>query len=188
MASTVSTAKLKSIAFTPSSRMARRSSMTSALLPENRNRSPLSAFAVAMDPKGERDACRIAADVGGQLAQALDRRPVARHGVEPMLRIGADRIPTVADSCGAAHCRPAFAADPQRRARLLHRLGGEQDVRKLDEAAVEPRLVLRPQLAKRHQILIGRCPALGKRRRTDGHEFLLKPAPTPTMSRPPDIT
>src|SRR5262249_32278952 len=55
---------------------------------------------VAMDPKGERDACRIAADVGGQLAPALDRRPVTRHGVEPMLRIGADRIPTVADSCG----------------------------------------------------------------------------------------
>jgi hypothetical protein len=44
MASTVSTAKLKSIAFTPSSRMARRSSMISALLPENRNRSPLSAY------------------------------------------------------------------------------------------------------------------------------------------------
>src|SRR5262245_54316045 len=32
---------------------------------------------VAMDPKGERDVCRIAADVGDQLAQALDRRPVA---------------------------------------------------------------------------------------------------------------
>jgi len=47
MASTVRSAKLKSIAFTPSSRMARRSSMISALLPENRNRSPLSAFAGA---------------------------------------------------------------------------------------------------------------------------------------------
>src|SRR5262245_65756920 len=130
MASTVNAAKLKSIAFTPSSRMARRSSMISALLPE---KEPLAIVSLcgrrgsgAMDPKGERDACRIAADVGGQLAQALDRRPVARHGVEPMLRIGADRIPTVADSCGAAHCRPAFAADPQRRARLLYRLGGEQ--------------------------------------------------------------
>jgi len=38
------------IAFTPSSRMARRSSMISALLPEKRNRSPLSAFAGAEAP------------------------------------------------------------------------------------------------------------------------------------------
>src|ERR1700730_14502883 len=53
---------------------------------------------VAMDPKGERDACRIAAGVSDQLAQAIDRRPIAHHGVEPMPRIHADRVPTVAAS------------------------------------------------------------------------------------------
>src|SRR5215472_14873054 len=115
--------------------MARRSSMISALLPENRNRSPLSAFAGAEAPwRWTRKASATLAGSRPTSAASLRRRS------------------TVAHSCGAAHCRPAFAADPQRRARLLHRLGGEQNVRKLDEAAVEPRLVLRPQLAKRHQI------------------------------------
>src|SRR5215469_3111668 len=86
-----------------------------------------------------------ATDPGGMLD-----RPGWSRAVEPMPRIDADRVPPFAESCGAAHGRPAFSADPQRRAGLLHRLGGEQNVGKLDEAAVEPRLVLRPQLAKRH--------------------------------------
>src|SRR6516225_3985600 len=107
-----------------------------------------------MDPKAERDACRIAASVSDQLAQALDRRPISRNGVEPMPRIDADRVPSVAESCGAAHRWPAFSADPQRRVGLLHRLGGEQNVGKLYETAVEPRLVLCPQLTKCHQIFI----------------------------------
>jgi hypothetical protein len=82
-----------------------------------------------MDPKGERDACGIAARVSDQLAQALDRRPIARHGVEAMPRIDADRVPPVAESCGAAHGRSAFSTDPQRRAGLLHRLGGQTECR-----------------------------------------------------------
>src|SRR5206468_3821282 len=105
--------------------------------------------AVAMDPIGERDARRIASGVLDELAQPFDRGAVARQGVERMLRIGADRVPAVAELRGAAHRRPALAADPQSGMRLLHRLGREQDVRKLDEAALEPRLRLGPQRAER---------------------------------------
>src|SRR5215467_11623645 len=78
MASTVSAAKLKSIAFTPSSRMARRSSMISALLPENRNRSPLSAFAGAEAPwRWTRKASATLAGSRPTSAASLRRRSTA---------------------------------------------------------------------------------------------------------------
>ena len=123
--------KSKSIALTPRSRNAWMSPMMSLSLPENSRRSPSEArrrqrFAVPLDAVGQRH--RVARPAGrlGGAAQPLDAGAVARQAVEQMRVVGADRIPGVAELGGAAQRRPALAADPDRRVRLLHRLRLEQ--------------------------------------------------------------
>ena len=52
-------------------------------------------------------------------------------------RVAAYRIPCVAELGCAAQCRRAFPANPERRVRLLHRLGGKGDVREAAILAIE---------------------------------------------------
>ena len=141
-------------------------------------------FAPAGDAIGERDLRRVAPGLAGQPAQPLDPGREALHRIEPVLRVGADRIPAVAEPRGAAQRRAALAADPDRRVRLLHRLGLEQHIGEFDVFAVEARIVLGPQLAAGHQILVGDRTALGEGRHAQRLELLLHPAGADAEGQP----
>ena len=101
-----------------------------------------------------------------------------------MLRVGADRIPGVADPRGAAQGRAALAADPNRWVGLLHRLRLEQDVGEFDVAAREARIVLGPQLTERIEIFVGDRAALGKRRYAERLELFLHPTRADAEGQP----
>src|SRR6266852_4696541 len=79
------------------------------------------ALAMLGDSVGQADALGVAAGVAGELAQAGDAGVEAGQAVERMRRVGADRIPRVAEPDGAAQGGSALAAHPDRRVGLLHR-------------------------------------------------------------------
>src|SRR6516165_7542410 len=93
-----------------------------------------------------------------------------------MLRVGADRIPAVADAGGATQRRAAFTANPDRRVGLLRRLWLEADVGELDVTALEAWIVLGPQLAEGVQIFVGDHASLGEGRNPQRIELLTHPA------------
>src|SRR5205823_6978020 len=88
---------------------------------------------------GETDRLRVAVGVAGALVQPLDAALKALQRVEPEFRVGADRVPGVAEPGGAAQRRAALAADPNRDA-LLHRPRLEKDVREVRVLALEGRV------------------------------------------------
>ncbi len=100
--------------------------------------------AIALHAKGDLDGGRIAPGVRCGLAQPRDARLQPRQRVEQMLVVAADGIPGVADASGAAQGGGAFAADPDRRMRPLHRLGLQHDAVELGVTAGKARCVLGP--------------------------------------------
>ena len=154
---------------------------SSAGLPENRRRSPSPALAGALSPnwvtrKVTPTASALRPASCGHLAQARDLRLEARQAVERIGRVGADRIPGIAQLGGAAQRRPALAADPDRRMRLLHRLGVDQDVVEADVLARELRVRLGPELDEGLDVFVGDLAALREIGRLDRLELLLHPA------------
>src|SRR5262249_20273831 len=93
---------------------------------------------------GKGDALRIAARLGGELAQLLDAGAVALEAVERMRRVEAGRIPGIGEAGGAAQRRRALAGRPERRVRLLHRLRREDDVGETDMLAGKARVISCP--------------------------------------------
>src|SRR5262249_26555970 len=124
---------------------------------------------------GDADLLRVAAGITRQLLDAFDAALEALQRVEPVPRVGADRIPGVAEPGGAPHRRPAFAADPDRHP-LLHRARLEEDVGEVGVFAVEARVLVAPQLAADGDGLVGDGAALLERLGADRLEFLLAPA------------
>jgi hypothetical protein len=99
-------------------------------------------------------------------------RPTAAHLAESRQLVPAgaqlggrtiDRMPGGAELRRAAKCRPAVAADPDRRVRLLHGLGLERESAELRVLAGERRRARGPQLLHRLHVFIGHGAALGKR-------------------------
>jgi hypothetical protein len=72
--------------------------------------------------------------------------------------------------------RSAFAANPDRRMRLLHRLGLEVDPGVFDPVPLEMRDLRSPQGAEGAQIFVGNPAARGKRGPDDCIKFRLQPA------------
>src|SRR5262245_37974095 len=104
------------------------------------------ALAESRAAQRQTDGVGLAAGVLRHLAQTRDARLEARQAVERMGGIGADRVPGVTQRRGATQRRPALAADPDRRMRLLYRLGREHDVLEPYMIAGETRLVVAPEL------------------------------------------
>ena len=125
---------------------------------------PAPARHSAVQRKARPTALGIAPGLRRHLAQARDLGLEARQAVERVGRVGADRIPGIAEARGAAQRRPALAADPDRRMRLLHRLGREVDVVEAHVLAGEPRLVLGPQLEEGLDVFVGDLAARGRNR------------------------
>src|SRR6516162_1871107 len=102
--------------------------------------------APACDAVGESDLRRIAPNFTSQAAEPIDPALEAPHRIEPVLRVGADRVPAIADPRGAAQCPATLAADPDGRIGLLHRLRLEQNIGEFDIATRKARVILGPQL------------------------------------------
>src|SRR6185369_14302703 len=85
---------------------------------------------------GDADRGRIAPRVAGHSFEPLDAGFETLQRVEPVARVCADRIPGVAESRSAPHCRAALAADPDRHP-LLHWARLEEDVGELRVFAAE---------------------------------------------------
>src|SRR5207248_471542 len=123
----------------------------------------------------EADLLRVTALFAAMPVQPVDAAAEAGQRIEPELRVGADRVPGVAEPCGAAQRRAALAADPDRHP-LLHRTRLEKDVRELDVFAVEFGVLVAPQLAAGQQILVGDGAAFLERIGAERLEFLAAPA------------
>src|SRR5262245_19026556 len=72
------------------------------------------------------------------------------------------RVPAVAEGRDAAKRARAVAADPDRRVRLLHRLGREADVGEAVELAVEAWVIRGPQLLEDAEHLVGAAAAVAE--------------------------
>src|SRR6266511_910287 len=111
---------------------------------------------------------RMAFDSGGILGELL-RCP---HGES---RVAPDGIPCVGEATRSAKRRRTFAACPDGRVRLLHRLGCERDVGESAVLALEPWLVVRPQLPEGAYVLVADRAALIVRRCADGFKLFAHP-------------
>src|SRR6185437_6720 len=123
---------------------------------------------------GEGDLLRVAARVAAMALEPLDPVLEPGHRVEPECRVGADRIPAVAELRGAAQGRTAFAADPYRDP-LLYRARLEEHVGEFDVFAVERRVFVGPQLAAGEEVFVGDGAALVKRVGPERLELLAAP-------------
>src|SRR3989442_2545113 len=112
-----------------------------------------------------------------QRAQAIDARGELRWG----LRRG---VPAIAERHDTPKGARAVPADPDRRMRLLDRLGGEADVVESIELAREAWVVGRPQLLEDAEDLVGLPPA-SVERRVEDRELLLPPSDAHTADEPP---
>src|SRR5712692_9274968 len=166
-ASAVSPPKLKSTARTPRSRNARRSAAIAGALGDR--------AAELAEAIGKTDLGRVAAGLAGHAVQPLEARLQARQCIEPVARVGADRIPGVGEIGGAAHGRTALAADPDRHP-LLDRARLEEDIGKLRVFSIEAGVFIAPQLAADHDRLVGDGAAFLERLGADRLELLLAPA------------
>src|SRR4029077_17712008 len=110
------------------------------------------ALAMPCDTVRKADARGITSGIAGDLVQPGETRTVAGQAVERVRRVGADRIPRVAEADGAAQCRSALAAHPDWRVWLLHRFWREDDAGELDMLALEVRIVLGPERSERLQV------------------------------------
>ncbi len=124
---------------------------------------------------GEPDRCGVAPGLLGEPEQQVAPAPVALRAVEHGARIVADRIPGVPQGRGAAERRPALAADPERRMRLLHRMRQRRDIGELRIFAGEARRVLRPDRLEHAQIFVRHPAALLERRQAHRLELLAHP-------------
>ena len=115
----------------------------------------------------------------------LDRlEPPARLGrrrFQPFERLGelgrrlGRRVPAVPQRRHALERAGAVAADPDRRVRLLHRLGREADLAHVVELALEARIVLGPERLEDREHLVG-LPAARVERRAQQLQLFLPPA------------
>src|SRR2546428_5729 len=110
-------------------------------------------------------------------AQAIEARGELRWG----LRRG---VPAIAERHHTPQGARAVPADPDRRMRLLDRLGGEADVVESIELAREAWVVGRPQLLEDAEDLVGLPPA-SVERRVEDRELLLPPSDAHTADEPP---
>src|SRR5437899_3016240 len=110
-------------------------------------------------------------------AQAIEARGELRW----RLRRG---VPAIAERHDTPKGAWAVPADPDRRMRLLDRLGGEADVVESIELAREAWVVGRPQLLEDAEDLVGLPPA-SVERRVEDRELLLPPSDAHTADEPP---
>src|SRR5881628_2958057 len=110
-------------------------------------------------------------------AQAVEARGELRWG----LRRG---VPAIAERHDTPKGAWAVPADPDRRMRLLDRLGGEADVVESIELTCEAWVVGRPQLLEDAEDLVGLPPA-SVERRVEDRELLLPPSDAHTADEPP---
>src|SRR4029077_10289251 len=96
----------------------------------------------------------------------------------------ADGMPTVAQFTGASQSLFAMAADPNRNAGLLHRLGQKNDVGKITVLAVEGRVLFSPELSEGLDIFICNPAPLVERRRFQVIELFFHPAYTQAHDYP----
>ena len=118
---------------------------------------------------GERHVLGVAAGIARHFAQAIDTALKALQRVEPLARVGADRVPGVAELGGTPHRRTAFAADPDRHP-LRHRARLEKDIREIRVFAGETGILVGPQLPAHGDRLIGDRAALVERLGADRFE------------------
>src|SRR5882757_1704413 len=107
------------------------------------------------DTQAQADRLGIAARLSDHLAQARRLGLETRQAIERILRVGTDGIPGIADAGRSPQRRPALAADPDRRMRLLHGLRVETDIGESDVLAVELRRILRPEFNEGAHIFVG---------------------------------
>ena len=111
---------------------------------------------------------RQAAQLGNFAGQFLR----LQHG----RRAQANGHPAIAQGGGPAQSRPGMSANPQRRMRLLYRLGQETGPGSLDIAATEFRVVRRPQFLEQAQIFVSYRAPFGEIIQTQGLKLLGHPA------------
>ena len=122
------------------------------------------------------DGARVAPHLGQFRLQYRALRGVSRGRFEGVARVAADRVPAVTQPGDAAQGHLPLTPDPDRRTRLLNRLGIEAEVGKAHVLSGEARCVARQQLVEGGQELVRHLAALGERRRREGAEFLVEPA------------
>jgi hypothetical protein len=120
------------------------------------------------DAQAEAHRLGIAPRFRGHLAKARRLGLEARQAVERILRVGADRIPGIADARSPPQRRTALASDPDRRMRLLHGLRVETEIGEPNMLAVEFWRVHCPEFDEGTHILVGYSSTRIEIRRVDG--------------------